>query len=71
MAVTAAGVFRRTPQERADQRLAWERADQPFFAAGACHILAWDTSGRPAPPPSGRARPWHRLGGCRCAAVSA
>ncbi|MEU0080395.1 hypothetical protein ABZY58_21040 [Micromonospora tulbaghiae] len=32
MAVTAAGVFRRTPQER---------ADQPFFAAGACHILAW------------------------------
>ncbi|MBU8856443.1 MULTISPECIES: hypothetical protein [unclassified Micromonospora] len=40
MAVTAAGVFRRTPRERADQRLAWERADQPFFA-GACHILAW------------------------------
>ncbi|MBC8991417.1 hypothetical protein H9X95_14780 [Micromonospora chalcea] len=41
MAVTAAGVFRRTPRERADQRLAWERADQAFFAAGACHILAW------------------------------
>ncbi|MEU7172824.1 hypothetical protein ABZ949_15230 [Micromonospora tulbaghiae] len=41
MAVTAAGVFRRTPQERADQRVAWDRADQPFFAAGACHILAW------------------------------
>ncbi|MEU7715397.1 hypothetical protein ACGF5H_29575 [Micromonospora chalcea] len=41
MAVTAAGVFRRTPGERADQRLAWNRADQPFFAAGACHILAW------------------------------
>ncbi|WP_349880933.1 hypothetical protein ABIH81_15570 [Micromonospora sp. HUAS YX12] len=41
MAVTAAGVFRRTPQERADQRLAWDRADQQFFAAGACHILAW------------------------------
>ncbi|MGC4895306.1 hypothetical protein [Micromonospora sp. DT31] len=41
MAVTAAGVFRRTPAERADQRLAWDRADQPFFASGACHILAW------------------------------
>ncbi|AXO36056.1 hypothetical protein ACGFLT_23445 [Micromonospora chalcea] len=41
MAVTAAGAFRRTPGERADQRLAWNRADQPFFAAGACHILAW------------------------------
>ena len=21
--------------------MAWERADQAFFAAGACHILAW------------------------------
>ncbi|PGH42200.1 hypothetical protein COO58_20955 [Micromonospora sp. WMMA1996] len=41
MAVTAAGVFRRTPLERSDQRVAWHRTDQAFFAAGACHILAW------------------------------
>lgn len=34
-------VFRRTPLERADQQLAWDRADQWFFAAGACHILAY------------------------------
>ncbi|MFI5714252.1 hypothetical protein [Nocardia sp. NPDC051750] len=27
--------------ERADQRLAWDRADQWFFAAGACHLLAY------------------------------
>ena len=33
--------FRRTPQERADQGLSWARPDQAFFAAGACHILAW------------------------------
>ncbi|WP_433550431.1 hypothetical protein ACQP08_21075 [Micromonospora zamorensis] len=37
----AAGVFRRTALERADQQVAWARADQAFFAAGACHILAW------------------------------
>jgi hypothetical protein len=37
----AAGRFRRTPLERADQRVAWERTDQAFFAAGACHVLAW------------------------------
>lgn len=37
----AAGRFRRTPLERSDQRVSWERADQAFFAAGACHILAW------------------------------
>ncbi|TQJ23476.1 hypothetical protein FBZ33_3746 [Micromonospora sp. A202] len=37
----AAGAFRRTPLERADQQVAWARADQAFFAAGACHILAW------------------------------
>lgn len=37
----AAGTFRRTPIERADQRIAWERRDQAFFAAGACHVLAW------------------------------
>ncbi|MFI7212775.1 hypothetical protein ACIBP4_22975 [Micromonospora maritima] len=41
MAAVAAGVFRRTPLERSDQRLAWDRTDQAFFAAGACHILAW------------------------------
>ena len=40
-AATAAGAFRRTPIERSDQRVAWERSDQAFFAAGACHILAW------------------------------
>jgi len=39
--LTAAGKYRRTPLERADQRIAWERPDQAFFAAGACHILAW------------------------------
>ncbi|MGW5361189.1 hypothetical protein [Actinopolymorpha pittospori] len=33
--------YRRTPAQRADQRLAWERPDEAFFAAGACHILAW------------------------------
>lgn len=37
----AAGAFRRTALERADQQVAWARADQAFFAAGACHILAW------------------------------
>jgi hypothetical protein len=41
MPAIAAGVFRRTPIERADQRVAWERGDQAFFAAGACHILAF------------------------------
>ncbi|WP_327146818.1 hypothetical protein [Nocardia sp. NBC_01327] len=34
-------VFRRTPLERADERLAWDRDDQYFFAAGACHVLAY------------------------------
>ena len=24
-----------------DQRLAWQRPDVAFFAAGACHVLAW------------------------------
>ncbi|WP_018351875.1 hypothetical protein [Longispora albida] len=41
MTVIAAGVFRRTAIERSDQRVSWERADQAFFASGACHILAW------------------------------
>ena len=35
------GRFRRTEQERADEALSWARPDQAFFAAGACHILAW------------------------------
>lgn len=31
----------RTPAEQADQDLSWQRCDERFFAAGACHILAW------------------------------
>lgn len=42
MPAIAAGVFRRTPIERSDQRVSWERPDEAFFAAGACHILAWE-----------------------------
>ena len=41
MTAQAAGMFRRTEIERSDQRVAWERTDQAFFAAGACHVLAW------------------------------
>lgn len=41
MTPRAAGEFRRTPLERSDQLVSWERPDQAFFAAGACHILAW------------------------------
>ncbi len=33
--------FSRTPAQRADQSLAWERDDRYFFASGACHILAF------------------------------
>ncbi|MFG2434575.1 hypothetical protein [Streptomyces sp. NPDC048508] len=33
--------FRRTADERKDQLLSWKRDDQRFFAAGACHILAF------------------------------
>jgi hypothetical protein len=33
--------FKRTPAERADQMLSWNRDDVRFFAAGACHILAF------------------------------
>lgn len=36
-----AGLFQRTDAERADQFLSWQRDDRAFFAAGACHILAW------------------------------
>lgn len=41
MALLASGTFRRTPLERSDQRVSWERTDQAFFSSGACHILAW------------------------------
>jgi hypothetical protein len=33
--------YKRTDAERSDQTLAWQRSDKAFFAAGACHILAW------------------------------
>lgn len=33
--------YKRTDAERADQMLSWRRSDKAFFAAGACHILAW------------------------------
>jgi hypothetical protein len=33
--------YKRTPAERVDPVLAWRRRDKAFFAAGACHILAW------------------------------
>ncbi|MBB4930255.1 hypothetical protein F4561_001075 [Lipingzhangella halophila] len=33
--------FRRTAEERRDPLLSWNRDDLPFFAAGACHILAF------------------------------
>jgi hypothetical protein len=33
--------YRRTPEEMVDQTLSWARPDRGFFAAGACHILAW------------------------------
>ncbi len=41
MGVEAAGIYRRTQAERDHERQSWERADQAFFAAGACHVLAW------------------------------
>ncbi len=33
--------YERTPEEYRDPFLAWKRDDVPFFAAGACHILAY------------------------------
>jgi hypothetical protein len=33
--------YKRSPEERADKFLAWKRDDTAFFAAGACHILAF------------------------------
>ena len=53
---TLAGVYRRTAEERSDQELAWRRPDQAFFAAGACHILAWEFVAR---------HPSYRIAGLR------
>ncbi len=33
-------LFDRTPEQKRDMFKSWEREDQDFFAAGACHILA-------------------------------
>ena|SRR3989344_5729550 len=33
--------YRRTPEEKINQILSWKRSDKAFFAAGACHILAF------------------------------
>jgi len=33
--------YKRTDAERADQNESWRRSAKAFFAAGACHILAW------------------------------
>ena len=33
-------LFDRTPEQRRDNFKSWNRPDQAFFAAGACHILA-------------------------------
>jgi hypothetical protein len=33
--------YRRTPDELASPELSWARSDRAFFAAGACHILAY------------------------------
>ncbi|MBB5233580.1 hypothetical protein [Deinococcus budaensis] len=33
--------LRRTPEEKRDVALSWRRPDLPFFAAGACHVLAF------------------------------
>ncbi len=38
---TPSSRFRRSAAERADQELSWRRSDQAFFAAGACHVLAF------------------------------
>lgn len=38
---TAAIELMRTPAERADPLRSWQRPDRAFFAAGACHILAF------------------------------
>ncbi|OGZ72098.1 MAG: hypothetical protein A2908_04355 [Candidatus Staskawiczbacteria bacterium RIFCSPLOWO2_01_FULL_38_12b] len=33
--------YQRTREEKVNQLLAWKRSDKAFFAAGACHILAF------------------------------
>jgi hypothetical protein len=33
-------LFDRTPEQKRDILLSWDRDDQAFFASGACHILA-------------------------------
>ncbi|WP_051517360.1 hypothetical protein [Deinococcus phoenicis] len=33
--------LRRTPEEKRDVALSWQRPDLNFFAAGACHVLAF------------------------------
>jgi hypothetical protein len=33
--------YRRTPEQLASPELSWARPDRAFFAAGACHILAY------------------------------
>lgn len=33
-------IYLRTPEEKADPVAWWQRPDEVFFAAGACHILA-------------------------------
>lgn len=38
---TPCSAFRRTAAERTDQNAAWNRPDRAFFAAGACHVLAF------------------------------
>ena len=35
-------LFERTEAEMTDQKLSWARPDEAFFAAGACHILAFE-----------------------------
>ncbi len=33
--------FTRSPEERRDPFLSWQRDDSAFFASGACHVLAF------------------------------
>ncbi|GAB2458065.1 hypothetical protein [Jatrophihabitans fulvus] len=47
MAYVPHGTYRRTEAERTDQEVSWQRSDRAFFAAGACHILAYTFLERP------------------------
>lgn len=40
--IRTGAAFERTPAETANPGLFWERDDQAFFAAGACHVLAFE-----------------------------